>query len=200
MLNLHKLITCSNGLGDEDNCTSHWQPKQYLYGNCLQFSRFKIDSLKLIRNVILNPAESIRLQNQPIKSWMRMKCDLNSLLLSMILIQLLVGFSFSWEQLCTFQVKDAWTIIPDLTTNHWRSTVYRSGTIMHPYLSTVEQTLDPMYSLNLSPMKTPSIGYRQGNELILNPCPLLLPYLKNFVQNKLFLSERNTTRFALRCG
>ena len=46
MLNLHKLITCSNGLGDEDNCTSHWQPKQYLYGNCLQFFGFKTDPLK----------------------------------------------------------------------------------------------------------------------------------------------------------
>ena len=132
---------------------------------------------------------------------MRMKCDLNSLLLSMILIQLLVGFSFSWEQLCTFQVRDAWTIIPDLTTNHGRSTVYRSGTIMHPYLSTVEQTLDPMYSLNLSPMKTPSIGYRQGNGLILNPCRHYLRIQTNrspWFKISSFLSERNTVRFALR--
>ena len=115
MLNLHKLITCSNGLGDEDNCTSHWQPKQYLYGNCLQFSGFKIDPLKFDPKCHLNPAESIHPQNQPIKSWMRMKCDLNSLLLSMILIQLLVGFNFSWERPCIFQGKDAWTIILDLS-------------------------------------------------------------------------------------
>ena len=58
---------------------------------------------------------------------------------------------------------------PDVFAYHLRSTVHRTGNILYPYLSTVEQTLDPMYSLNLSPMKTPSIGYRQGNGLILKP-------------------------------
>ena len=71
----------------------------------------------------------------------------------MIPIQLPVGFSFSSEQLFTFQVRDPRTSptidIPEIY-------------IPDPYFSTVEQTLDPMYSLNLSPMKTPSIGYRQG--------------------------------------
>ena len=88
-----------------------------------------------------------------------MKCDLNSLLLSMIPIQQLVGFSFSWEQLCIYQARVSRTI--------FCRTVY-SDVVMNSRLSTVEQTLDPMYSLNLSPMKTPSIGYRQGAELILN--------------------------------
>ena len=77
----------------------------------------------------------------------------------MIPIQLLVGFSFSWGQLCIYQARGSRTI--------FCRTVY-SDDVMNSRLSTVEQTLDPMYSLNLSPMKTPSIGYRQGEELILN--------------------------------
>ena len=60
-----------------------------------------------------------------------------------------------------------------------------AGSSMDSNLSAAEQTLDPMYSLNLSPMKTPSIGYRQGNELILNcfagqKCSVLVRF-----QNKL---------------
>ena len=120
-----------------------------------------------------------------------MKCVLNLLLPSMIPIQLLVGFSFSSEQLFTFQVRDPWT-------NFRRTIEILRIFVLDPYLSTVEQTLDPMYSLNLSPMKTPSIGYRQGEELIL--------ILKHFFHNKPAVkispisSERNTARFAICCG